>query len=41
MIVTPIPDVVLDVLEAGNPVTQRTATAKLDALAALPGFVNS
>jgi flagellar protein FlgJ len=32
MIVTPIPDVVLGVLEAGNPVTQRTATAKLDAL---------
>jgi flagellar protein FlgJ len=32
MIVTPTPDVVLDVLEAADPVTQRVATAKLDAL---------
>ncbi|MCP3464126.1 rod-binding protein [Bradyrhizobium sp. CCGUVB23] len=32
MIVTPTPDVVLDVLEAADPVTQRAATAKLDAL---------
>ncbi len=32
MIVTPTPDVVLDVLEAADPVTRRTATAKLDAL---------
>ncbi|MCP3472665.1 rod-binding protein [Bradyrhizobium sp. CCGUVB1N3] len=32
MIVTPTPDVVLDVLEAADPVTQRAAIAKLDAL---------
>ena len=32
MIVTPTPDVVLDVLQAADPVTQRAATAKLDAL---------
>jgi flagellar protein FlgJ len=32
MIVTPTSDVVLDVLEAADPVTQRAATAKLDAL---------
>jgi hypothetical protein len=32
MIVTPTPDVVLDVLEAADPATQRAATAKLDAL---------
>ncbi|MGL9621824.1 rod-binding protein [Bradyrhizobium sp. U531] len=32
MIVTATPDLVLDVLEAGDPVTQRAATAKLDAL---------
>jgi Rod binding domain-containing protein len=32
MIVTATPDLVLDVLEAGDPVTQRVATAKLDAL---------
>lgn len=32
MIVTATPDLVLDVLEAADPVTQRTATAKLDAL---------
>jgi peptidoglycan hydrolase FlgJ len=32
MIVTPTPDVVLDVLEAADPVAQRQATAKLDAL---------
>ena len=32
MIVTSTPDVVLDVLEAADPVTQRAATAKLDAL---------
>jgi peptidoglycan hydrolase FlgJ len=32
MIVTPTPDVVLDVLEAADPVMQRAATAKLDAL---------
>ncbi|MCA6123809.1 rod-binding protein [Bradyrhizobium sp. WSM 1704] len=32
MIVTPTPDVVLDVLEAADPVAQRAATAKLDAL---------
>jgi peptidoglycan hydrolase FlgJ len=32
MIVTSTPDVVLDVLEAADPVVQREATAKLDAL---------
>lgn len=32
MIVTATPDLVLDVMEAADPVTQRTATAKLDAL---------
>jgi peptidoglycan hydrolase FlgJ len=32
MIVTPTPDVVLDVLEAADPATQRAATAKLDTL---------
>jgi len=32
MIVTPTPDLVLDVLQAADPVTQRAATAKLDAL---------
>lgn len=32
MIVSPTPDVVLDVLEAADPATQRAATAKLDAL---------
>ncbi|MEK9278431.1 MULTISPECIES: rod-binding protein [unclassified Bradyrhizobium] len=32
MIVTATPDLVLDVLEAADPVTQRSATAKLDAL---------
>jgi hypothetical protein len=32
MIVTPTPDVVLDVLQAADPLTQRAATAKLDAL---------
>ncbi len=32
MIVTATPDLVLDVLEAADPVTQRAATAKLDAL---------
>jgi peptidoglycan hydrolase FlgJ len=32
MIVTPTSDVVLDVLEAADPATQRQATAKLDAL---------
>jgi flagellar protein FlgJ len=32
MIVTPTPDIVLDVLEAADPATQRAATAKLDAL---------
>ena len=32
MIVTPTSDVVLDVLDAADPVTQRAATAKLDAL---------
>jgi hypothetical protein len=32
MIVTPTTDVVLDVLEAAEPVTQRAAAAKLDAL---------
>ncbi len=32
MIVTATPDLVLDVLDAADPVTQRTATAKLDAL---------
>ena len=32
MIVTPTPDVVLDVLEAADPAMQRAATAKLDAL---------
>lgn len=32
MIVTATPDLVLDVLEAGDPVAQRAATAKLDAL---------
>ena len=32
MIVTPTPDVVLDVLEAADPMAQRAATAKLDAL---------
>ncbi|GLR85167.1 rod-binding protein [Bradyrhizobium iriomotense] len=32
MIVTPTPDVVLDVLEAADPAAQRAATAKLDAL---------
>jgi len=32
MIVTPTPDVILDVLEAADPVTQRVAAAKLDAL---------
>ncbi|UPK37351.1 rod-binding protein [Bradyrhizobium sp. 186] len=31
MIVTATPDLVLDVLEAADPVTQRAATAKLDA----------
>ena len=31
MIVTPTPDLVLDVLQAADPVTQRAATAKLDA----------
>ena len=30
MIVTPTPDLVLDVLQAADPVTQRAATAKLD-----------
>jgi Rod binding domain-containing protein len=32
MIVTPTSDLVLDVLEAADPVAQRAATAKLDAL---------
>lgn len=32
MIVTATPDLVLDVLEAADPVSQRAATAKLDAL---------
>ena len=32
MIVTVTPDLVLDVLEAADPVAQRAATAKLDAL---------
>jgi Rod binding domain-containing protein len=32
MIVTPTSDLVLDVLDAGDPVTQQTATAKLQAL---------
>lgn len=32
MMVTPTPDLVLDVLEAADPATQRAATAKLDAL---------
>lgn len=32
MIVTATPDVVLDVLDAADPVAQRAATAKLDAL---------
>ena len=32
MIVTPTSDLVLDVLQAADPVTQRAATAKLDAL---------
>ncbi|WP_164937940.1 rod-binding protein [Bradyrhizobium guangxiense] len=32
MIVTATPDLVLDVLEAADPVTQHAATAKLDAL---------
>lgn len=32
MIVTATPDLVLDVLEAADPVTQRAATAKLDTL---------
>lgn len=32
MIVTSTPDVVLDVLQAADPATQRAATAKLDAL---------
>jgi flagellar protein FlgJ len=32
MIVTSTPDLVLDVLEAADPATQRAATAKLDAL---------
>lgn len=32
MIVTATPDLVLDVLDAADPVTQRAATAKLDAL---------
>jgi Rod binding domain-containing protein len=32
MMVTPTPDVVLDVLEAADPAAQRAATAKLDAL---------
>jgi Rod binding domain-containing protein len=32
MIVTPTQDVVLDVLEAADPVAQRAATAKLEAL---------
>ncbi|MBR0776497.1 rod-binding protein [Bradyrhizobium diazoefficiens] len=32
MIVTATPDLVLDVLDAADPVAQRTATAKLDAL---------
>jgi len=32
MIVTPTPDLVLDVLQAADPLTQREATAKLDAL---------
>ena len=32
MIVTATPDLVLDVLEAADPVTQRAATAKLDSL---------
>jgi flagellar protein FlgJ len=32
MIVTATPDLVLDVIEAADPVTQRAATAKLDAL---------
>ncbi|WP_407117681.1 rod-binding protein [Bradyrhizobium sp. LMG 9283] len=32
MIVTATPDLVLDVLEAADPVTQRAAAAKLDAL---------
>lgn len=32
MIVTPTSDLVLDVLDAADPVTQRTATAKLEAL---------
>ena len=31
MIVTATPDLVLDVLQAADPVTQRAATAKLDA----------
>lgn len=37
MIVTATPDLVLDVLEAADPVTQRTATAKLDALKSTDG----
>src|SRR5262245_55957998 len=37
MIVTPIPDVVLDVLEAADPVTQRKAAAKLDAMKSSDG----
>lgn len=32
MIVTATPDLVLDVLDAADPVAQRAATAKLDAL---------
>lgn len=32
MIVTATPDLVLDVLDAADPVTQRAAAAKLDAL---------
>jgi len=32
MIVTPTSDLVLDVLDAADPVTQRTATAKLESL---------
>ena len=32
MIVTPTSDLVLDVLDAADPVTQRAATAKLDSL---------
>lgn len=37
MIVTATPDLVLDVLEAADPVTQRAATAKLDALKSSDG----